>query len=251
MYFLDKLERAGGRFAVPGLLRYIVVLNALVYLLLLTNPGYQELLVMDRSAVARGEIWRLVTWIFIPNTTSPLWILFYLMFTWWVGDSLEAVWGTFRLNLYYFLGVAASSLAAFAFGVSGGNYLLVLSLLLALATVAPNEQVLLLVFPVKLKWVALISLAYPWGLFLLIGPPGIKAVIVLCLANYLLFFGPGFVRGLRRKGEVAERRKKFEAAPMETLHRCQACGITEASHPDADFRVADDGHEYCTKHLPW
>ena len=250
MNILDKLERPLGRFAVPGLMRYIVILNALVYMLLLASPGFESLLVMDRGAVLRGEVWRLVSWIFIPNTTSAFWIFFYLMFTWWLGESLEGAWGTFRLNVYYFLGVAASSVAAFAFGVSGGNFLLSLSLLLALATIAPEQQVLLLVFPIKLKWVALLSLAYPWGLFLVIGPPVIKAVIVICLANYLLFFGPDFVRNLRGRSRARARLKKFEPAAEEALHRCEVCWITEISDPDAEFRVAPDGKDYCAKHLP-
>jgi hypothetical protein len=40
------------------------------------------------------------------------------------------------------------------------------------------------------------------------------------------------------------------SAPEETLHRCETCGITEGSHPEAEFRVASDGKEYCTEHLP-
>jgi len=245
--FLDRLEKAAGRFAVPGLIRYVVAFNALVYLLLLVSPGYAEMLALDRSAILRGEVWRLVSWIFLPNTSSPIWIFFYLMFTWWLGESLEAVWGAFRLNLYYLIGVIGCTVAALVFGISAGNFLLTLSLLFAIATVAPDEQVLLLIFPVKLKWLALISLVYPWGLLLVVGPLGVKAMIVVCLANYLVFFGPGWVRRFREGRTI--RRPSKTSGPLETLHRCEACGVTEVTAPDTEFRVAPDGKEYCSKHL--
>jgi membrane associated rhomboid family serine protease len=252
MNFLDKSERVFGRFAIQHLMRYIVALNALVYLLLLSSPGYANLLELNRAAILNGEIWRLVTWIFLPNTSSPLWILFYLMFTWWVGETLESIWGTFRLNAYYFIGVLGCTLAAFLFGISGGNYLLVLSLLLAIATLAPDQEVLLLVFPVKLKWVAVISIIFPWGLLFVTGPLGVKAMILICLGNYLLFFGPQML-ALFKSGKVLSKLPKpsrLSPSSSETLHRCEACGITEVSHPNADFRVAPDGKEYCKPHLP-
>lgn len=252
MSFLDTLDRHFGKFAIPHLMRYIVGFNALVYLLLLLEPGYGALLTMDRELVLRGEVWRVVTWIFLPNTLSPLWIIFYLLFTWWLGEMLEGLWGTFRLNAYYLTGYLASTAAAFIFGASGGNYLLVLTLLLAVATLAPEEQVLLLVFPVKIKWIAIFSLVIPWGLYFLIGPIPLKAMIVVCLGNYLLFFGVPFLRHFRENRENAARLRKFRVVTgeQETLHRCAKCGITEVSHPHAEFRVASDGQEYCGKHLP-
>lgn len=252
MTFLDRLEHHLGRFAVPGLIRYVVALNALVFVLCLSNPGYINLLTPDGAAIMRGEVWRLVSWVFIPNTLSPLWIIFYLMFNWWVGDSLEATWGTFRLNVYYFLGVLGGAISAVLFGISGGNIFLTLSLLLAVATLAPNMEILFLIFPLKLKWVALIGLFFP-VMTLVLGSIAEKACVVLGLVNYLFFFGPHFLRQAKHNKEVQIRRAKFEASKLpesHTLHRCVVCGVTEVSNPKADFRVAEDDQEYCTDHLP-
>jgi len=248
---IESLEKRFGKLAVPGLMRYIVGLNALVYLLYLIAPGYLDMLTLDRAAVLQGEVWRLVSWIFVPNTTGVFWIFFFLMFTWWLGEILEGMWGTFRLNLYYFVGYLASTLSAFIFGASGGNFLLILTLLLAVATLQPNLQVLLLIIPVKIKWIALVSLAFPWGLLFVTGTLAMKAMILVSLGNYLVFFGPAFLRTLREKGENEARRRKFRALddPEETLHRCCVCGITEVSNPDAVFLVAPDGKEYCTDHI--
>ncbi len=265
MKWTDRLGASLGRWAIPHLMRYIVALNALVYLLQLVNPGYITLLDLDREAILSGQVWRLATWIFLPNTTSALWIFFYLMFTWWVGETLEMIWGTARLNAYYLLGVMGCTVAALLFGISGGNFLLILSLLLAIATLAPDERVLLLVFPVKLKWVAILSIAYPWGLLFVTGSWGIRAMIVVCLANYLLFFGGrllALAQGIRPSPRNPNKQSRTHQRTPATLtatrnphepgslHRCHACGITEITHPEADFRVATDGLEYCRSHLP-
>jgi hypothetical protein len=253
MTFLDRLEKRLGHLAVPGLVRYVVALNALVFILVTINPEYTEVLRIDRGKILEGEVWRLVSWIFIPNTTGYFWIIFYLLFTWWIGDMLEQNWGTFRLNAYYFLGILLSIASALVFGSSGGNFFLNLSLFLAVATLAPNYEILLfLILPVKMKWVAAISLILP-AAYLLLGPLSAKMMVVMCLGNYLLFFGPGFLRERAERGRNRERRERFTKAVSEadeTMHKCEVCGITEITDPDAEFRVSADGREYCMAHLP-
>lgn len=250
---IERLERSFSRLAIPGLIRYVVALNALVFILVTLNPEYALVLDLNRTAILRGEVWRLVSWIFLPETTSFFWIIFYLMFTWWIGDVLEASWGTFRLNVYYFLGMALCMGSALLFGASGGNLFLNLSLFLAVATLAPNLEILLFfVLPVKIKWVALFSLIFPVGA-LLLGSLATKMVVVMCLGNYMVFFGPAFLKGGLAARKTRDRRLKFEMAKLPVdaaLHRCTVCGITENTNPDAEFRVASDGNEYCTAHLP-
>ena len=250
---LDRFEKHFGRFAIPGLIRYVVGLNALVFLLLAIEPGYASALHLDRTALMQGEVWRLVTWIFIPETTSVFWIIFYLIFTWWIGDMLESNWGAFRLNAYYLLGMLLCIGSALIFGESGGNYFLNLSLFLAVATLAPNFEILLfLVLPVKMKWIAMISLLLPAGV-LLFGALPEKMMVVMCLGNYLVFFGPVFFRNRLEERQTAARRSRFQAASSaadQTLHRCEACDATEVSHPEIEFRVTADGREFCMEHLP-
>ncbi len=252
MTILDRLEHRLGRFAIPGLIRFVVAFNALAFLLGTLNPGYLEVLSLDRGEILKGEIWRIATWIFIPDITSFPWILLYLWATFWIGDLLEAEWGTFRLNVYYFLGMAVCILSAFVFGASFGNIFLNLSLFLALATVLPNMEILVFfILPLKLKWAALVSLIGPLLIFVT-GPLSAKMMVLVCLGNYLLFFGPHFFQQARQNRTVKIRRAKFESAQAndDTLHRCATCGITEITHPDADFRVTPDGHEYCPAHVP-
>ena len=250
---IERLERSLSRFAIPGLIRYVVALNALVFILVSQNPAFAQFLQLDRTAILQGEVWRLVTWIFLPTTTSFFWIIFYLMFTWWLGDLLEGSWGTFRLNAYYFLGMVLCIGSALTFGASQGNLFLNLSLFLAVATLAPDLEILLfLILPVKIKWVALFSLIFP-AFVLLFGPLTEKMAVVMCLGNYLLFFGPAFFKGTLDSHKSRERRQRFDSAKLPVdapLHTCVVCQATERTHPDAEFRVSSDGNEYCTDHLP-
>lgn len=253
MPFLTTLERSLGRFAIPGLIRYIVILNALVFLLGSANPGYVAMLQLDGNAIRDGQVWRLVSWIFIPTVSGIIWVLFYLLVTWQLGEMIESVWGTFRLNLYYLTGYLGCTASALFLGQSLGNLALNSSLLFAAGTLLPNLQMMLFgIVPIKLKWIAIFSAA-----LLLLGAVGAdwggRAAIVVSFVNYLLFFGAAFFRQGVQARQVATRRARFEVAKRsdtETLHRCEVCGRTEVSNPELDFRVSADGHEYCTAHLP-
>ena len=48
MSLLDSLERRFGRFALPGLIRIVVALTALVYLLTFLNPDFLSVLTSTR-----------------------------------------------------------------------------------------------------------------------------------------------------------------------------------------------------------
>ena len=107
--------------------------------------------------------------------------------------------------------------------------------------------------PVRVKWVALTSLAWV-SLILVTGGAADRLAILAALVNYLLFFGPEWLTYWREQGRTVTRRQEFQVAqgrpPEETLHHCKVCGRTEVSSPELEFRVASDGEEYCAAHLP-
>jgi hypothetical protein len=135
MSWLDSLERRFGRFALPGLIRIVVALTALVYLLTFLNPNFLSVLTLEPARILRGEVWRLVTYIFIPSSIGqpgsmmqPLWLLLVLWFLLFIGDRLEQAWGAFRLNLYFLIGMVGTTIAAFFFGAQFSNAMLASSL---------------------------------------------------------------------------------------------------------------------------
>ena len=253
MTWLDKLERRLGFLAVPGLMRIVVGLTALVFMLVRLNPDFRFVLDLDPARVLRGEVWRLVTYIFLPQTASFLWIVLFLWFLWFIGDGLEQAWGAFRLTLYFFVGVIGTTAAAFFFGARFSNSMLYASLFYAFARFYPDQVIyILFILPVKIKWLAWVSAA-----FLLLGffmnSNSYRMALVAALSNYLIFFGPEIVYEARHRGEVSARRKRFATqsrSEAEPLHKCAVCGATELSDPNLDFRVASDGEEYCMAHLP-
>lgn len=109
------------------------------------------------------------------------------------------------------------------------------------------------VLPVRVKWLALLSMGFVF-LQMLLGTNTEHVAIAVSLANYILFFGPVWLQHVRERGQVAERQQQFQIARQaeaeETLHHCKVCGRNEINAPDMEFRVASDGEEYCFLHLP-
>jgi hypothetical protein len=266
MSWISWLESRIGFLAIPRLIPMIALLNGLVYVLHLFRPDYIRLLTLEPAYVLHGEVWRLVSYIFIPDILfryaspgmQPIFLFFYLWFMVWIGDALEQAWGPFRLTLYYVLGMVCVTAAAFFLGAgqSRGNdtpFFINMSLFFAFASLYPNLQIyVLLVIPVRVKWVALLSLA-PILFSFVTGPIIVKVAIVVCLLNYLLFFGPAAVRQTKLGREQQKRRIKSgsRSGPSDDpLHQCVVCKRTERDGADLEFRVASDGHEYCLEHLP-
>jgi membrane associated rhomboid family serine protease len=253
MRWLDTLERRFGYLGIPGLIRIIVAFSALVFLLVRLNPDFISALDLNPERLRHGEIWRLVTYIFIPQTFSFLWIIFVLWFLWFIGDGLEHAWGPFRLTLYFLVGMIGTTAAALFFGSNFSNTMLIASLFYAFARFYPDQVIyVLFILPVKIKWVAWVSAA-----FLLLGffvnSNSYRVATVAALSNYLIFFGPEIVYQARHRHEVSSRRRRFEVqsrSETEPLHKCAVCGATELSDSNLDFRVARDGEEYCLAHLP-
>lgn len=267
MSFLDKLQRKFGKYAISGLMKYIVIINFVVFLLsfILPNVNIEYQLALIPQQVMKGEVWRLITFLFIPPSQSIIWILFALYFYYMIGTSLEQVWGSFKFNVYYFVGVIGAIAASFITGYTSTPYYLNLSLFLAFAYIYPDYEILIFfVLPVKMKYLAILD-----GIFLaftfITGDTMVKLLVVASVINFFLFFGRemfSHVKIKRKihkkrssfKREVSKRRRRFngEIPRIGTRHRCSVCGITENDDPDMDFRYCsscEGDYEYCMDHL--
>src|ERR1039457_5348081 len=100
--WLDKLEKRFGFLAIPGLIRAVVLFNVLVLGLVWLNPSFSSAIDLNPARILHGQVWRLVTYIFIPQTFS-WWVVLFLWFLWFIGDGLERAWGAFKLTLYFFI----------------------------------------------------------------------------------------------------------------------------------------------------
>jgi hypothetical protein len=219
------------------------------------NVSASGFLVFHRGAVLSGEWWRLLTFIFVPPSSGLLTLL-VLFFYHWLGRFLEAQWGTLKLNIYYFTGVVLVLISGF---ISGGTLTasqLNLSLFLAMATIAPEMQIrVMLILPVKMKWLALL-----YAIIIALDALAARSLLPLVpVGNYLLFFYPDLKKILLRQNPVnvtdfrrAKRRVEHEKGAQAYLRKCAVCGLTDTEDPRMDFRYCSlcTGRKcYCREHL--
>ena len=261
--FLNKLERRFGSWAIPGLVRYLACIFFVSYIAGLFYPGAPDALDLDLEKIQAGEIWRVFTFVLAPQTLafSPIGLLcafFGMMLTFIFSDALEEQWGVFRTNLYVFWGylcalTAGLLLMAFTdYKPTFAGIYLASSILYAFATYHPRFTIMLfLVIPTQI-WILAALSGLLTGLTILGG--GWHAVFVIaCLSNYLFVAVPMRFSQARGERGSLKRRRKFQNAFTsgdEPFHHCAACGATDLSHPDNDFRVGPDGKDYCIEHLP-
>ncbi|MGE4282954.1 MAG: rhomboid family intramembrane serine protease [Clostridia bacterium] len=257
MSWLDKLERKFGHLAIKGLMTYIVGLNGFVYFLMQVDYTREFLvkLMLIPAYVLRGEVWRLVTFIFIPpNVSSPIWIIFALYLYYMIGNALEHEWGIFKFNIYYLLGVIGTIAAVFITGGAATATYLNLSLFLAFARIYPNYEFLLFfILPVKVKYLAWLNWIYI-GFTVVFMPIPQKVMALVSIANYFVFFGRDISSRIKTNRQVHYNRRNFQQQipRVITMHKCTVCGVTEKDDPKMDFRYCIDcegDYEYCMEHL--
>jgi len=254
MEWLNKLERKFGNIAIKNLMMSIVSINVGAYFAIRIKPELYYTLILDPSMVMKGEVWRLITFIFVPPQTSILWIFFILYMSFLIGSSLEREWGSFKFNVYYFMGVIGTIIAAFIGGNPVTAVYLNLSLFLAFAMIYPDYEILLFfILAVKVKYLAWIEMAFI-GLTLITAPVSLKLAAVASLFNYLIFFGKDIYIGIKNKRRVSHNKELYrpKASEKDCFHKCTVCGITEKEDPKMDFRycsTCEGNYEYCMEHL--
>ena len=287
---MNKLNRAVDRFVynhpnfgISNLMGVILSGQLIIFLLsvFLPNTAPLSFLTFDLAHVLRGEIWRLVTWVFMPTTFRPIYFLISLLCYYSIGMTLERSWGVSKFNLYYFSGMALSVLAVSLASVLAGNlgwsltspHFLHMTLFMALAALYPEAvfTLLLIVIPVqvKAKWLAifyavlfaadLVSAVFAMNL------PGIVLPIVSVL-NFLVFFWPDFMSMLGMQTQRVRHQTSAKTIHFKTAayaqqkkeaargyrHKCTVCGRTDTENPDLEFRYCSrcaGYHCYCADHI--
>ena len=265
--FLDRFCAKHPRFGIPNLMLYIVIGQVVVFFLDLFFRGLLSAywLPLYRAPLLQGQVWRLVTFIFIPSSGSnPFYLLLSCYFYYWIGRMLEREWGTAKFTLFYLSGVVLSILSALILGYAS-IYYINLSIFLVIATLYGEMQVLLFfVVPIKMKWMALIDVALILVDVIRFSMAGawINALVPLAsFVNYFLFTWPfwsaklGLARA-RHNPKVVNFKKaqkqQAKAAQAGYRHKCAVCGITDLDDPDMEFRYCSkcDGYYcYCANHI--
>ena len=208
--WLEKINRKLSRYAIRNLMLYIVIGMGLVFIIDLaasmqTEFSLSSLIMFNRDAIFQGQVWRILSFIFFPPSSSIFFIIISLYFYWLIGSALEQEWGSFRFNLFYFCGMLGTIIAGLITGYAT-NYYLNLSLFLAFALLYPNYEFMLFFFiPIKAKYLAFIDAI---GLIILLITDRWegKIVLIISLINIVLFFGKSFISRIKN----AYRRYKWK-----------------------------------------
>ena len=287
--FIGRFCARHPRFGIPNLMLYIIIGQVVVFFLdLFTRGWFSGMLGFWGPAILRGQVWRLVSFVFVPNDSNPFFLFLSCYFYYWIGQMLEREWGSAQFTLFYFSGVLLSAVLALVLGllqpelltwIESGYaqlgiypslslaYYLNLSIFLVIATLYGEMQVLLFfVIPIKVKWMALIDV----GLILVdvvqYAQQGVWIFALTPLAsfiNYFIFTWPFWSLKLgivRRKADpqvinFKKAQKQAQKKAQETggyLHKCAVCGLTDLDDPDMEFRYCSkcDGYFcYCANHI--
>ena len=200
----------------------------------------------DKEQILKGQIWRLVTYVFTQSGNGYLELIF-LYFFYMLGRHVEASMGTLKFNLFYFSGVILMDVFAMIFcpiipdaALTQAEYTylsevlpvywkmayyLHLTLILTFATAYPDSQFMIFfIIPVKswlialiyllLEFIDIFNLSYPVMYF----PHNLFPLVAL--ANYFLFTGKDILNLIpfslrhRRKNSFEKKVKQAKVVPF-------------------------------------
>lgn len=258
---IDRFCAKHPNFGIPNLMKIIVfgqiavyLVNMLTYVMFAQNfVGYLQFV---PALILNGQVWRLVTWVVVPNASSPFMLLLTCYFYYWIAAMLEREWGTARFTLFYLGGMVLSVVLGMALGLGQMNlthtiaslnlsYYLNLSIFLVLAVLYGEMQVLLFfVVPVKMKWMALIDVVLVIVDMVDLFKLGYWMLALVPLASFLNFFIFTWPFWQAKLGIVRHKTdpkvihfKQAQKQAQETKgyhHKCAVCGITDADDPDLE-----------------
>jgi len=276
---VDRFCYSHPRFGIPNLMRYIVAGNVLVYLLaMFSNWGAVSFLGFSLGGLLHGEVWRILTFVFVPRESNILFLAISLYFYYFVGSVLEREWGTAKFTLYYFSGAILTLLTAVVASLITGNTFYTvygtgyinLSMFFAFAMLFPDMQVLLFfIIPVKIKW-----LAWADAAFFAIGI--VQSLItgyvigwttpVIALLNFVVYFWTDIMDKLHQQRDFAKHRVSHQTIHFKQAarqqekrvqeqgyrHKCSVCGRTDTDFPNLQFRYCSKCagyHCFCEDHI--
>ena len=275
---VDRFAYSHPHFGIPNLMKFIVGGNIIVYLLaMFSSWSSVSFLAFNLERVLHGELWRLVTFIFVPDGSSLFFLAVSLYFYYFIGSTLEREWGTAKFSLYYLSGVVltllstivATLITGYSFTVAGTGYIN-MSMFFAFAMLYPETQVLLFfIIPLKIKWLAWIDAGF-FALTIvsnLFGGNVVGWIVpLIAILNFVIFFWTALCDEINyRRGRVrhqtshqtiqfkqAARQQRKKEAERGYRHKCEVCGRTDADHPELEFRYCSKCagyHCFCQDHI--
>ncbi len=257
------------RFGITNLMLYVVIGNVIIWLFSMmdTTNLLVSALQFSPAMILKGQIWRLITFAFIPTSGGILaLIMFY--FYYFIGSTLEQYWGKTKFTLFFFSGILFTVIYGFViYFITGADIrvsasYIYLSMFFSFATLFPETQVLLFfIIPMKIKWLAYIDAAF-FLYEIIVSPFPYNLLPVVAVLNYLLFCGGWLYQLLGKKtGHNNPKIINYKKAAKQVnrnqnnapySRKCEVCGITDVDDPNMEFRYCSrciGYHCYCSRHI--
>lgn len=184
--YMSNFEKKFGKYAIRNLSLMLIMCYAVGYVINLISTDFLELLKLNPYAILHGQVWRIFTWVIVPPQSLDIFTLLMLYVYYSIGTALENTLGTYRYNVYIFMGMIFTVISSFvALGLSYvccgdilaneitaeyffamgssmfSTYYINMTIMLAFAMTYPNVQMLLMfVIPVKMKWLGIVDAVY-------------------------------------------------------------------------------------------
>jgi membrane associated rhomboid family serine protease len=214
----------------PGV-KALLIANCVIFLIQFLARGSLDTFLqtyfglVPALVISKLFIWQVVTYMFLHG--GILHIVFNMLALWWFGSDLEGAWGTEKFLRFYFLvGILAGVCVVIAnyfwgnpniptIGASGAIY----GILAAAAVLWPDRIILMIIFPLKLKYFVMIAGAIAfYNSFSVNSPVSDIAHLSGLLFGYLLMKMPsgrrvsvtGWVRDAYKDWKLQRAKKKFQ-----------------------------------------
>ena len=197
MSIIEKLERKLPWLSTNNVYKYLTAIFLLGLIIDLFNPlFYLFNLSLNVEKILSGQVWRLVTFIFYPPSSSRSIILsLLLIYVYYsLAKTLTMMWGDFKFNLYLLIGFLSQIIGAFfVYFVFKHNIIIFptysfFSIIMAFALSFPDAYFYIyFLIPIKAKYFAYVEIALYLVLFLSSGMED-RVAIICSAVNVFVFF---------------------------------------------------------------
>jgi membrane associated rhomboid family serine protease len=242
--------------------KWLIIGNIIVYVLQIITVGkhhqlgaFTDFLILDTERVLHGELWRLLTYAFL-HEPPPVWqhIVFNLLFLWWFGSDVEAIYGT-REFLYFYLTAAflggcafegwslATHQRALCLGASGA----VTAVMVLCACHFPGKIILVMfILPVPIWLLVLLNVAQ--DAFVFLGGVKTQTAVTVHLAGAAFGFAyyklqwriDGVLPNLREWRWLRSRPRLRVVRPNGEVAEAVPVGATQSPLPDEQLEAKVD-----------
>ncbi|MBQ1235661.1 MAG: hypothetical protein IIX72_01675 [Oscillospiraceae bacterium] len=261
---IDRFCYNHPNFGISNLMKYVAIANVAFWLMNVINPTFLQYIIFDPALIMRGQVWRVISFMFYPPNTGVLALLVFY-FYYWIGSILEREWGSGPFTIFLFSGILLTVIYGFVmyfvFGYSimlDSSYIF-LSMFFSFAAMYPDMQVLFMfIIPVRMKFLALIDAVF-FLMAVLSNPFPINLLPVVALLNFFIFCAGDPKAFLPRKASNStinfrkeSARIRYEQQSKLYTHKCSVCGRTDVDYPDLEFRYCsrcEGYHCFCSEHI--